>query len=342
MGEPKDKRRFTSGVRFKALCAVLSYKFFRKSRPLSMTFLTTHKCNFDCQTCDIHKFIQKDIPSERFRQIIREVAAAGAIRVSFTGGGEPLLRDDIGDLIRLSKSLGLIVSLVTNGYFLDRKLEDLRSLDLLLVSYDSTKALKNTSESPLPRILENAILAKKSGIPVVLQPLLTKDTCLNIERFFELSRRHGFVLSLQPLENWYQGSSPENLKPTREELTLAIEKIIAEKKKSHNILNTVRYFRTLQKLWERPLTKGKCYAGIYFASITADGYLYACNPVIKRDPAISVLDQPFEAAWKQLRPPACGGCLWNCHHELNNIFSLDLATIINLLRFSRNRMVYRG
>ena len=78
------------------------------------------------------------------------------------------------------------------------------------------------------------------------------------------------------------------------------------------------------------------------ASLTADSYLYACNPVIKRDPAISVLDQPFEAAWKQLRPPACGGCLWNCHHELNNIFSLDLATIINLLRFSRNRMVYRG
>lgn len=335
------KNRFSLRTRAKAMKAVLSYKLFRKRTPLSVTFLTTHKCNFDCVACDIHNFVQKDIPGERFRALIREVAAAGAIRVSFTGGGEPLLREDIGDLIRLSRDSGMIVSLVTNGFFIDRNIEALRDLDLLLVSYDSTKVIKNRTESPLPRVLENAILAQKSGIPVVLQPLLSKDTCRDIESFLETSNRHGLVLSLQPLEFWYQGTPPPGIMPTREELGAAIDRILAEKKRHHNILNTVRYLKKLKELWPQPAAKGSCYAGIYYASISADGYLYACNPVIKRDPAISVLDQPFAAAWAQLKSPVCGGCFWNCHDELNNIFALDPGTILNLLRFSRNRLVYR-
>jgi len=333
--------RFSFAARLKALKAVLLYKMTGKRIPLSVTFLTTHHCNFDCQACDLRALTGNDIPQERFERLIDDVAAAGAIRVSFTGGGEPLIRSDIGALIHRAKERGLIVSLVTNGYLIDRRLADIKELDLLLVSYDSTKRLKNDEQSPLEKVLANAVLAQQHGIPVCLQPLLTKDTCQNIEKFFALSRRHGFVLSLQPLENWYQGTVPPEIIPSHQEMAEAIDKIVAEKKRHNNILNSLRYFKILKKQWPKPAGKGKCFAGVYYASVSADGFLYACNPVIKRDPEISVLNRSFKQAYTELKPPACGGCLWNCHHELNSIFAMDFATIWNLLKFSKNRLVYR-
>jgi MoaA/NifB/PqqE/SkfB family radical SAM enzyme len=323
--------------------ALLLQKFFGVSTPLSVTFLTTHICNFDCDTCDIKKFPGKDIETARFLEMIDQVAQAGAIRISFTGGGEPLLRRDLGELIGRAKKRKLIVSLVTNGYFIDKKLDDLKQLDLLLVSYDSSKKLPGDQPSPLGKVLQNAMLAKESGIPVVLQSVLTRDTCLNLESFFDISHRHGFVLSLQPLASWYQGGIiPDSQTPSVEEMQTAIDRILLEKKMHNNILNSVKYLKTVHDKWLQPNSKGKCYAGILYATVTQDGILSPCNPFISNgENKISALEEPFQKAFRRLTSPTCQGCLWNCHLELNQMFSFDTETLFNLILFSRNRIVYR-
>ena len=65
---------------FKVGKALLLLKLFKRSTPLSVTFLTTHHCNFDCETCDIKRFPGKDMETARFIKLIDEVADAGAIR----------------------------------------------------------------------------------------------------------------------------------------------------------------------------------------------------------------------------------------------------------------------
>ncbi len=337
----KSNSFFSFRTQMKALKAVLEYKLLGKRTPLSVTFFPTRFCNFDCQTCGIQSSVDCDIPNERFLSIIDEVAAAGAIRVSFTGGGEPMMRDDIGELILHAKNKGLIVSMVTNGFFIDKKLDQIRNLDLLLVSYDKSKQMKQKPIPVLDKILNNAILAKKNGIAVCLQPLLTKDTCLHIEDYFTISRQHGFVLSVESLENWYQSAVPAEMMPSREEMITAIEKILTEKKNRHNILNSEKYLNLLAEYWPRPCHKIDCLAGVFSANISVDGYLYSCIPLIKRVPASSLIDQPFGPSFQQMRIPECPGCLWNCHHELNSIFSTDISALSNLIQFSKNKLVYR-
>lgn len=333
---------FSFSAEMKALKAILAYKLFHKRTPLSVTFLTTGQCNFNCQACGIQSVVKKDIPRERFMSLIDEVAAAGAIRISFTGGGEPLMRDDMGELILHAKKKGLIVSMVTNGFFIDKKLDQIRNLDLLLVSYDKTKQHKQKNVAVLEKVLENAILARNSGIPVCLQTLLTKDTCLHIEDFFSISQQHGFVLSLQSLESWDQSTVPEDIMPSREEMITAIEKILIEKKKNRNILNSERYFKLLAKQWPHPFHDADCLAGVFYANVDIDGRLYSCIPLINKIPAVNLNDQPFAPSFQNLSVPQCPGCLWNCHHELNNIFSMDIGTLLNLTRFSKNKLVYRS
>jgi MoaA/NifB/PqqE/SkfB family radical SAM enzyme len=332
---------FSFRKEIKALKAVLAYKLFNKRTPLSVTFFTTSRCNFDCQTCGVQSIVESEIPHERFISIIDEVAATGAIRVSFTGGGEPMMRDDIGELILRAKKNGLIVSMVTNGFFIDKKLDQIRDLDLLLVSYDKSKQLIQKDIPVLGKILENAILAKNSGIPVCLQPLLTKDTCLHIEDYFTISQKYGFVLSLQSLENWYQSTVPTENMPNREEMTTAIGKILAEKKRNNNILNSKRYLDLLAEYWQQPFQKTDCFAGVFYANVSPDGYLYSCIPLMKKVPARNLIYEPFGPSFQEMPIAACPGCLWNCHHELNNIFSIDLGTLWNLIRFSKNKLVYR-
>lgn len=332
---------FSFKAQMKTLKAVMAYKLFNKRTPLSVTFLTTNRCNLDCQACGIHSLDKQDIPHERFMSIIDEVAAAGAIRVSFTGGGEPMMRDDIGALILQAKKNGLIVSMVTNGLFIDQKLDQILNLDLLLVSYDKTKQLKQKNINLLDKILENAVLARDRGIPVCLQPLLTKDTCLHIEDFFTISRQYGLVLSLQSLESWAQSSVPSEIMPSRKEMVTAIEKILIEKKKNYNILNSERYFNLLAKYWPQPFHDVDCMAGSLYANVDIDGHLYPCIPLIEKIPASNLIDQPFGPSFHNMSMPKCPGCLWNCHHELNNIFSMDISSLWNLILFSKNRLVYR-
>ena len=83
-------------------------------------FLRFAGCNLRCDWCDTAWACGKDVPHEaaslsRLTQIAEDAAAQGVRNVTLTGG-EPLLQENIGELIgRLGRGLGLRVEIETNG-----------------------------------------------------------------------------------------------------------------------------------------------------------------------------------------------------------------------------------
>ena len=68
--------------------------------------------------------------------VVDELADAGMMRASFSGG-EALLRDDLGTLVRHARERGCVTSLNTNGWLHQRFLEEVAPwLDVLMVSID--------------------------------------------------------------------------------------------------------------------------------------------------------------------------------------------------------------
>jgi len=61
----------------------------------------------------------------------------GCLVISYTGG-EPLLREDIEELLEFSnKKIGFYTGLVTNGLLLDKKINEIsKYTDFLAVSFD--------------------------------------------------------------------------------------------------------------------------------------------------------------------------------------------------------------
>jgi radical SAM protein with 4Fe4S-binding SPASM domain len=103
-----------------------------RTRPILATLdiELTERCNCSCIHCYINlpaedeNAIQMELPAEELKEILREAASLGCLRVRFTGG-EPLLRQDFVELYMFARRLGLRVALFTNATLITPELAEL-------------------------------------------------------------------------------------------------------------------------------------------------------------------------------------------------------------------------
>lgn len=94
------------------------------------SFELTERCNLRCLHCYINQpagdsdLRARELTTEEWRSLLKEMADAGLLWLLITGG-EPLLRRDFVELYVYAKRLGLHVSVYTNGTLLTPELADL-------------------------------------------------------------------------------------------------------------------------------------------------------------------------------------------------------------------------
>jgi len=88
-----------------------------------VNFHFTHKCNYDCKFCHSNFFASKEkkiLQFDTWKKII-DLLNPYCKRLNFAGG-EPLLHKDLlGKLIEHNNNIGLISTIITNGYFLNNE-----------------------------------------------------------------------------------------------------------------------------------------------------------------------------------------------------------------------------
>ncbi len=156
-------------------------------RPLrDLRISVTDRCNFRCPYCMPAEVFGPDYPFlkdpqvmslEELRRLMRQFVRAGVTKVRITGG-EPLLRRDVPDLVRMLKTeLGVPeVALTTNGWLLARAAAGLAAagLDRLNVSLDSLRPetfARMCGGGPglrVERVLEGIAAAREHALPVKL------------------------------------------------------------------------------------------------------------------------------------------------------------------------------
>jgi len=153
------------------------------NRPLrDLRISVTDRCNFRCPYCmpaDVfgpgHAFLRERelMSAAEFRELVRAFRALGVEKIRLTGG-EPLLRADLPELIRILKAeLGIPeVALTTNGWLLEKQAPALRAagLDRVNVSVDSindvTAGKLNGLGFKVSRVLRGIDAAAALGLPV--------------------------------------------------------------------------------------------------------------------------------------------------------------------------------
>lgn len=97
-----------------------------KPDPFDVDIKVTERCDSRCITCDVWKSefksgLGKELTTREIEDIFHQLKGMGVQTVGFTGG-EPLLREDIGELIKKAKEIvGAKVYVVTNGSLLEKR-----------------------------------------------------------------------------------------------------------------------------------------------------------------------------------------------------------------------------
>ena len=182
------------------------------ARPLrDLRISVTDRCNFRCPYCmpaevfgPNHAFLKDSqvMSFDELRRILRQFLRVGVEKVRITGG-EPLLRPDTPDLVRLLKHELRVpdVALTTNGWLLARTAADLHAagLDRLNVSLDSlrpeTFARLSGGGHAVARVLAGIAAAAGLGLPVKINMVVQRG--VNDGEILEMAawaRDRGFTL----------------------------------------------------------------------------------------------------------------------------------------------------
>ncbi|MDH6181540.1 cyclic pyranopterin phosphate synthase [Microbacteriaceae bacterium SG_E_30_P1] len=162
-------------------------RFGRRAHDLRISL--TEKCSLRCTYCmpaeGLPAIAREDLltPTEIARLVRIAVRDLGVRDIRFTGG-EPLLRADLEQIIRLSREFadGASMSLTTNGIGLDKRIDGLLAagLDRLNISLDTVDRdhfARLTRRDRLPAVLAGIEAAKRAGIaPLKINAVLMRDT----------------------------------------------------------------------------------------------------------------------------------------------------------------------
>ena len=184
------------------------------ARPLrDLRISVTDRCNFRCPYCmpaevfgPDHVFLRHSqfMSLAELRRILQQFRRAGVEKMRITGG-EPLLRPDVPELVRLLKQeLGVPdVALTTNGWLLARAAPALRAagLDRLNVSLDSlhpetfARMSGGGRNLKVARVLQGITAAATLGLPVKINMVVQRGVNDgDIPEMAAWARTHGFTL----------------------------------------------------------------------------------------------------------------------------------------------------
>jgi MoaA/NifB/PqqE/SkfB family radical SAM enzyme len=228
----------------------------KNGKPFIFHFLTTLRCNCSCDTClwKDNSSRKGELTFEEIKRIYSEAKKAGFI-VTILWGGEPLIREDISEIIKyIKKELKFtVVGIVTNGYFLPEKIEEIGEyLDFILISLDSPIPAEHDQIRGSPglydKIMDSLIIIKKKYplISVQLSFSISKYNVNRVEEMIEFSDKIRIPVAfnvINTIRHYSYGDLDEmgSLSASKEDLNNAFKRILHSKRRGSLILNSEVY-----------------------------------------------------------------------------------------------------
>lgn len=342
--------------------------------PLNLTYSVTNVCQSRCRTCNIWELYKKD-PDKREEELkIEEIEkifqSMGHIYIFNISGGEPFLRPDIVDIIRLAcvQLTPGVIHIPTNAIAIDKA--EALTVEILKIVQNSTPSTQVTIKPSLDHIgerhddirgikgnFEKVITLFKrlkkiqSEYPNLHAELGTVISRWNVEDIDEIAT---FVTALgvdsyrnEIAEQRSEMFNMENsITPSPDEYEKAINYFVGQVKKNKkvqkffqrmtNAFRLVYYDLAVRTLREKRQVI-PCYAGVSNVHMNPYGDIWACCTLgyEKSMGSIRDYDYDFQTLWnssqaKKIREHIRKG---NCHCPLaNQAYSNILLNVPSLMR----------
>lgn len=188
----KEEKEFLKTIRERAQ---------KRRKPFSIMFELTYRCNFKCLHCYISGSHEekKELSTKQIFSILDELNEMEVFIIGFTGG-EPLIREDIFEILDYASKSGFKYVLLTNGYLIDEKV----AKKIKKVNVDKVDITFNAMDPEIfdgitqvkgsfKRVKKAIEILKEKGIQVEI-----KSTCMRINKD-EIIKASKFARSLDIL-----------------------------------------------------------------------------------------------------------------------------------------------
>ncbi|MCU0683807.1 MAG: radical SAM protein [Polyangiaceae bacterium] len=166
------------------------------SAPLEAHLSVTERCALPCEGCYLDASPEGASPSTaELVGRLRALAEAGVFTVAF-GGGEPLVRDDLGLLAERARAFGLSPVLTTSGVGLTaERAAELRAFDQVNVSYDGEGEGYRTVRGFAGAAMAERAMAhlREAGVRFGVNVVLTRRSFDQVEATVKRARELGAV-----------------------------------------------------------------------------------------------------------------------------------------------------
>jgi len=174
-----------------------------RKKPFSCLIQVTNRCNMECSFCDFWPNAaprKEELTVAEYARIAEELDALGCFLISIEGG-EPLIRPDLVDIIRVFGKKH-IPALFTNGWYMTpEKARELFGAGMVHASvsidypdaarHDKKRGLAGTTERAWRAVDQLRDAAPRGGKQVHVITVLMEDNWQDLEPLLQQSAAHG-------------------------------------------------------------------------------------------------------------------------------------------------------
>ena len=226
-------------------------------KPFIFHFLTTLRCNCDCESC-LWKdnSVRNELSFDEIKRIYLEAREAGFF-ITLFWGGEPTLRRDITEIIKFAKHEAnfAFIGMVTNGYLIPKRISEFGDeLDLILMSLDSPIQKEHDKIRNLnglyDKIMESGDLIRNNYTHISLQFSfsISKYNIHRVGEMISLGDKLEVPIAfnvINTIRHYSTGDVDEKgqLSATDQEISDAFSRILESKRNGSHILNSEMYLK---------------------------------------------------------------------------------------------------
>jgi MoaA/NifB/PqqE/SkfB family radical SAM enzyme len=288
-------------------------------RPLLFSYYVTHRCNLNCRYCSDGdgKRFKEDPAAElttaeakRLLTILRR--SADTLDVT---GGEPMIREDLEEILAHARAVGLRTVLNTKGVGLRQRPDLVRLSDTLVLSIDTLDAAALAGLIGRPREAAERVLdalrfamdeRRRTGTRVAISAVATPQNLADVGAVLRFAIDNGLAFHVSPE---IVGTRVNPALRQNDSYRRLIGEVLAAKRTARGILGVPQYLRGI-----RDFQTFRCHP-LLMPVIRPDGRMY--YPCLESKRAeVSVLETgDYGAALREIRRrvgeiPACRDC---CH-----------------------------
>jgi MoaA/NifB/PqqE/SkfB family radical SAM enzyme len=269
------------------------------TRPFCVSFEITRSCNARCKHCHLGGRVQEERASpQRYAEICRETEPL----VALVSGGEPLLRNDVVEIIKGLKTTNgtPYIAMTTNGWLLTReRYRELREAGVdrfsISLDYPDERHDEFRGMPGLFRRIEALVddLGGDGDRAINISAVVQRDNFRDLIRIAELGMEWGVRVNLSTY-TWLRTENKDYLLSGSDlpEFGEIVEQLIQLKRVNKNIRTSDYVLRNMIRFFENGGLPD-CRAGERYFVVNPDGTFSPCGLIIREYRSVADMRSDF-------------------------------------------------